>query len=159
MQVGEGNQLIAQVENGHVALMEMLSKVPTEIPHHLSTIDNEDQNYDQMLMQHPLFNRNQTWYLGRKPTGTPSRCSGCLRPRIVQSNDLHFYVQGLLFLTKEQKVVDTKLRFCLSERCTNGITSSNNNIKPLLNSEVLIDLRLNAISTREKEYCKTGCQY
>ena len=40
MQVGEGNQLIAQIEIGHAALMEMLSKVPTEILHHLSTIDN-----------------------------------------------------------------------------------------------------------------------
>ena len=112
MQVGKGNQLIAQVETGHAALIQMLSKVPTEIPHHLSTIDNEDRNYDQMLMQHPLFNRNQTCHLGCKPTGTPCRCSGCLHPRIVQSNDLHFYVQGLLFLPKEQKVVDTKLRFC-----------------------------------------------
>ena len=102
-------------------------------------------------MQHPLFNKNQTWYLGRKPKGTPCWCSGCLNSRIVQSNDLHFYVQGLLFLPKEQKVVDTKLRFCLSARCTNGITSANNNIKPLLNQEVLIHSRLNAISAREKE--------
>ena len=149
MEVGEGNQLIAQVEIGHAALMQMLSNVSTEI-HCLSTIDNEDWNYDQMLMQHPLFNKNQTWYLGRKPKGTPCRCSGCLNSRIVQSNDLHFYVQGLLFLPKEQKVVDTKLRFCLSARCTNGITSANNNIKPLLNQEVLIHPRLNAISAREK---------
>ena len=48
-----GNQLIAQVE----ILMQMLSKVPIKISNYLSTIDNEDQNYDQMLMQHPLFNR------------------------------------------------------------------------------------------------------
>ena len=104
-----------------------------------------------MFMQHSLFNRNQIWYLNRKLIGTLCQCSGSLRPRIVQSNDLHFYVQGLLFLPKEQKVVDTKLRFCLSARCTNGITSSNSNIKPLLNQEVLIDPRLNAIPTREKE--------
>ena len=102
-------------------------------------------------MQHPLFNRNQTWHLGHKPTGPPCHCSGCLPPRIVQSNDLHFYVQGHLSFSKEQEVVDTKLRFCLSARCNNGITSSNNSIKPLHNQEVLIDLPLNAISTREKE--------
>ena len=66
MEVGEGNQLIAQVDIGHAALMQMLSKVPVEIPHHLLTIDNEDRNYDEMLMQHPLFNRNETWCLGRK---------------------------------------------------------------------------------------------
>ena len=131
VQVGEGNQLIDQVEIGHTALMEMFSKVPTEIPHHLPTIHKEGPNYDQMLMQHPLFNRNQNWYLGRKPTGTPGQCSGCLRPR--KRKVLHFNVQGLLFHPKEEKVVDTKLWFCLSEQCTNGITSSINNIKPLLN--------------------------
>ena len=72
--------------------MQILSKVPIEIPYHLSTIDNEDRDYDQMLMKHPLFNRNQARHLGRKQTGTPCRCSGCLRPRIVQSSELHFYV-------------------------------------------------------------------
>ena len=92
MQVGEGNQLISQV-----------------MTEQISTIDNEDRNYDQMRQQHPLFNRNQTWYLEHNPTGTPCRCSGCLRPRIVQNNNLHFYVQGLRFLPKKQKVFDTKL--------------------------------------------------
>ena len=52
MQVGEGNQPIAQVESGYAALMQMLSKVLTEIPHHISTIENQDRNYNQMLMQH-----------------------------------------------------------------------------------------------------------
>ena len=32
MEVGEGNKLIAQVEIGHAALMQMLSKVLIEIP-------------------------------------------------------------------------------------------------------------------------------
>ena len=136
MQVGEGNYLIAQVEIGHTALMQMLSKVPTEIPHYLPAIDNKDRNYDQILMQHSLFNRNQTWYLGRTLTGTPFRCSGCLCPRIVQSKDLHSYVQGFLFLPEEQNVVDTKLQFCLSAPCTNGMTSSNNDIKPKSSSSL-----------------------
>ena len=56
IQVGEGNQLIAEVGIGHAALMQMLSKMPIEIPHHISTIDNEGRKYDQMLMQYPLFN-------------------------------------------------------------------------------------------------------
>lgn len=54
-------------------------------------------------------------------------------------------------LPKKQKVVDTKLWFCLSARCTIEITCSNNNIKPLLNQEVLIDLCLNKKPTRRKE--------
>ena len=42
MEVGEGNQLIAQVEIGQAALMPMLSNVSTEILHRLSTIHYED---------------------------------------------------------------------------------------------------------------------
>ena len=60
-------------------------------------------------------------------------------------------MQGILFLPKERKVVDTKLRVFLLTWCTNGITSSNNDIKPFLNQEVLVDPHLNAASTREKE--------
>ena len=151
MEVGMGNQLIAQVEIGRAVLMQMLWKVPIEIPHHLSTIDHEDQNYDKMLMQHPSFNRNQTWYLGRKRTPTLCWCSGCLCPCIVQSNNLHFYMQGLLFLPKEQKLLIQSCG-CLSTRCTSGITTWNSNIKPLLNQEVFIDASLNAILSREKQF-------
>ena len=90
------------------------------------------------------------WYLGRKVSGSPCRCSGCLRPRCIQSNDLHLYVQGLLLL-KEQRVVDTKLRFCLSARCVNGISSSYNNIRSLGNKSVLLDPQPERITAAEKE--------
>ena len=70
----------------------------------------------------------------------------------------HSQKEGPIFLCvrtsvppKGTKSFDTKLRFCLSGRCTNGITSSNNKIKPLLNQEILIDPSLNGILTREKE--------
>ena len=107
MQVGEENQLIAQLEIGHVALMQMLSKVPTEIPHHLSTIDNEDQNYDQMLMQHSWFNRTQTWYLGCKPAGTPCRCSSCLRPHKYSPKAMtYIYMcKGFCFFQRSKKLL------------------------------------------------------
>ena len=71
--------------------------------------------YDDKLINHPPFQRDQMCYLFRKVSGSPCRCSGCLRPRCIQNNDLHLHVQGLLLL-KEQCVVDTKLRFCLSAR-------------------------------------------
>ena len=90
------------------------------------------------------------WYLGRKVSGSPCRCSGCLRPRFIQNNDFHLYVQGL-FLLKEQRVVDTKLRFCLSARCVNGISSFYNNIRPLGNKSVLLDPQLERITAAEKE--------
>ena len=88
-------------------------------------------------------------YLFRKVSGSSCRCSGCLRPRCIQNNDLHLYVQGLLLL-KEQCVVDTKLRFCLSARSINGIPSSYN-IRPLGNKSVLIDPQLEIITAAEKE--------
>ena len=116
---------------------------------YISKLPKNKNNF--FLFQHLLFDKNQTLHLGRKSTGTPCLCSGCLIPPIVQSNHLHFYVQGILFLPKERKVVDTKLRVFLLTWCTNGITSSNNDIKPFLNQEILVDPHLNAASTREKE--------
>ena len=83
-------------------------------------------------------------------SGSPRRCSGCFHPRCIQNNDLHLYEQGLLLL-KEQHVVDTKLRFCLSARCGNGILSSYNNISPLGNKSVLLDPQLERITAAEKE--------
>ena len=77
-------------------------------------------------------------------------CSGCLHPRCIQNNDLHLYVQGLLLL-KEERVVDTKLRFSLSARCANGISSSYNNIRPLVNKSVLLDPQIEIITAAEKE--------
>ena len=53
----------------------------------------------------------------------------------IQNNDLHLYVQGFLLL-KEQRVVDTKLRFSLSARRMNNILSSHSNTRPLGNKSV-----------------------
>ena len=75
---------------------------------------------------------------------------GYLRPRWIQNKDLHLHVQGLLLL-KEQRVVDTKLRFCLPARSVNGISSSYNNIRPLGNGSVLLDPQRKIITAAEKE--------
>ena len=114
----------------------LILKVPDEIPDSLTSI-HIDRTYDDKLINYSLFQRDQRWYLRRKVSGSPCDCSGCLRPRCIQNNDLDLYVQGLLLL-KEQLVVDTKLRFCLSARCVNGISSSYNNIRSLSNKSVLL---------------------
>ena len=90
------------------------------------------------------------WYLGRKVSGSACHCSGCLRPGCIQNNDFCLYVQGLLLL-KEQRVVDTKPRSCLSACCVNGISSSHNNIRPLGNKSVHLDPQLDRITAAEKE--------
>ena len=83
------------------------------------------------------------WYLGRKVSRSPCRCSGYLRPCCIQNNDL--------LLLKEQRVVDAKLRFCLSACFVNGISSFYNNIRPLGNKSVLLDPHLQRITAPEKE--------
>ena len=62
--------------------------------------------------------------------------------------DLYFYIEGLLYLEKDGKVVETKLRFCLTTSCTTNITSSLNNIRPLAGT-ILRDPSLNEISQVE----------
>ena len=90
------------------------------------------------------------WYLGRKVSRSPCRCSGCLRPCCIQNNYLHLFVQSLLLL-KEQRVVHAKCRFCLSACFVNGISSFYNNIRPLGNKSVLLDPHLQRITAPEKE--------
>ena len=71
-------------------------------------------------------------------------------PRCIQNNDLHLYVYGLLLL-KEQRLVDTKFKICLSVRCAKGISSSYNKIRSLGNESVLLDPQLERITAAEKE--------
>ena len=62
----------------------------------------------------------------------------------------YLYVQDLLLL-KQKRVVDTKLRFCLSAGSVNVISSSYNNIRPLGNKLVFLDAQLEIITAAEKE--------
>ena len=137
--ISEGTQLLAQVDiatcdcNLHIVtyncqLAQVGSVIPDKIPDSLTRILS-DRTYNDKLINHPPFQRDQMWYLGRKASGSLCLCSGCLHPRCIQNNDLQLYVQGLLLL-KERRVVDTKLRFCLPARCVNGISSLYNN-RPL----------------------------
>ena len=53
-------------------------------------------------------------------------------------SDLLFYVEGLFYLEKDDKVVETKLRFGLATSCTTNITRFMNNMGPLV-STILTD--------------------
>ena len=144
-----GKQLLAPVDIGRSVLENLILKVHDEILDSLTRIYS-DRTYDNKLIIRPLIQRDHMWYLGRKVSGSPCRCSQCLLPRCNQNDDLHLHVQGLLLL-KEQRVVNTKYRFCLSTRCVNSISSSYNNMRPLGNKSVLPDPQLDRITAAEKE--------
>ena len=61
---------------------------------------------------------------------------------MIMSVDQHLYVEGLLYLEKDDKAVETKLRFCPANIYTTSITSSLNNIIPLAGT-IFRDLSLN----------------
>ena len=147
--ISERNQLLVQVNTGRGVLKNLILKVIDEIPDNLLRI-HTDHTYGDKLINHPLFQRDQIWYLDRKVSGSSCHCSGCLPTRFIQNNDLHLYVQDLLRL-KEQRVVDTKLRFCLSACCGNGIPSLYKNIRPLDNKSVLLEPQIESITAVEKE--------
>ena len=81
-------------------------KVLKEIPDSLTRIYN-NRTCDDKLINLPLFRRYQMRHLGKKVSGSPCRCSGCLRPRCIQNKSLPLYVQGL-FILKEHRILDTK---------------------------------------------------
>ena len=45
--------------------------------------------------------------------------------------DLHLYVKRLFYLEKDDKVLETKLRFSLKRKCVTNINSSYKNMRPL----------------------------
>ena len=147
--ISEGNQPLAQADIGRSVLENLILKVPDETQDSLTIIHSDRTYYDE-LIEHPPFQRDQMWYLNRNVSESPSRYSGWPHARCIQNNDLHLYVQGLLLL-KEQLVVDTKLRFCLSACSVNGISSLYNNIRPLGKKSVLLDPQLEIITAAENE--------
>ena len=124
------------------------SKSSRRNPDSLTRI-HSDRTYNDKLINHPPFQRDQMWYLGRKVSGSSCLCSGCFHPWCIQNNDLHLCVKDLLLLN-EQRAVDAKLRFCLSTGSVNVISSSYNNIRPLGNKSVLLDPQLEIITAEGK---------
>ena len=104
-----------------------------------------------------MFNSIQTWYLSRKTVTHPARCSGCLKPRTIVTGDLHFFVEGLLHLEDRDRVVETKLRFCINSRCVRDIKTSLNNIRSIgADTIIRIDPALNGITQTELNTIKSN---
>ena len=83
-------------------ILKVLKKIPD-----IFTRIHSNCTYNDKLINHPLFQRYQMWYLGKNVSGSPCRCSGFLCPRCIQKKNLPLYVHVLLFL-KEQRVLDIK---------------------------------------------------
>ena len=104
-----------------------------------------------MLKSNPKFSEQQTWYLARKMRGQSARCSGCLQKGKIQIGDLHLYVNGLLYLEKEDIVkVVKEMRFCINRKCVTEIQSQYNNIRPLEDFVVKKDPFLGRLTEEER---------
>ena len=109
------------------------------------------------MKENPKFSASQTWYLSRKRAIKPARCSGCLKPRTIVTGYLHLYVHGLRYLEKDDRVVETKLRFCISSSCVRDIKSSLNNIRSIeADTAIGIDPALNGITQVELNTIKAN---
>ena len=81
--------------------------------------------------------------------GKPARCFRCLKPGAIKITDLHLRVKGLLFLERDNRVVETNLRFSLNKsRCLN-IESSRNNIQLLKSLVIKKDPLFGTLSQKE----------
>ena len=97
------------------------------IPNALKNINDGAREYYQKLRDYEKLDLSQAWSATRKKTSRPSRCSGCQQPKKIMTGDLHFYFEGFLYLKKDNKFIETKLRICLATSCTNNIIRSLNN--------------------------------
>ena len=153
--IDESDQLLAQTNIGVAAFDRLVLSMPDIIPQELSQLRTNQRRFSEKLARHAKFNDPQIWYLARKSSTKPCRCSGCLLPRKILPGQLHFYVNGLLHVEKNDQVVETKLRFCLSRNCVTNICSRLNNVKSLT-SDCLIfkDSSLNGLTPHELETIK-----
>ena len=88
-----------------------------------------------------------------------NRTSVCeyLKPRTIVTGDLHFFVEGLLHLEDRDRVVETKLRFCINSRCVRDIKSCLNNIRSIgADTIIRIDPALNGITQTELNTIKSN---
>ena len=138
-------------------LVSLLSSVFLEkyltVPNALKIVNDGVREYNQKLGDHEKLDLTQTLFVSRNHTSRPSRCSGCVQPKKIIPGDLHFYVEGFLYLEKCDKVVETRLRFCLATSCTTNLIRYLNNIRPLTGT-ILRDPSLTEISQAELDRIK-----
>ena len=128
--VENSNSALVQIDISREIFDEMRESLPHELPESVTQCEN-DRTFSPELKNHPRFETVKIWYLSAKKIGALSRCSACMVPKQIKAVDLHLYVKGLLYLEKDNSVVETKLRFCLKRKCLTNINSFYSNIRPL----------------------------
>ena len=148
--VDSTDNILAQVDIGKEALKDLRNKTPSSIPDELRIMANTSpRKYHPSLQSHSSFGKQQEWYLCRKVRGRPSRCSGCITPKVILIGDLHLSVKGLLFLEEKRRVIETN--FCIKNRCVREIRSRYNNIRPLSELKVKMSTDLSNVTLMEKK--------
>ena len=114
----------------------MRESLPHELPESFTQCEN-GRTFTPKLTNHPRFEAEQICYLSAKNSDALSRCSGCMVPKQIKIGHLQFYVKRLLYLEKDDRVAEAKLRFCLKRKTVTNINSSYNNIR-LLNLDYAV---------------------
>ena len=65
-----------------------------------------------------------------KKSGKSCICAGCLKKGAINTEDIHLYAKGLIYVAKGDKVVSSTLRFCPSRKCVQEIKSSFHTVQP-----------------------------
>ena len=124
------NSVLAQIEISRESFSEFNDSLPDHLLQAVTQCTSK-RRFPQKLKEHSKFNSEQIWYISFKKNGVASFCFGYMMLKQMKIGDLHLYVQGLLYLEKDGRVVETKLRFCLKRECVTNIKSSFNNITAL----------------------------
>ena len=79
----------------------------------------------------------------------PARCSGCLKPGVINITEFHLRMKGLLVLERDNGVVETNIRFYLNKSCYLNIESLRNNMHSLKFLVIKKDPLLGTLSQEE----------
>ena len=130
------NDIVAQVELNQDEFNQVMYQMPDSFEHiypELKTclLPPAPVDYKEQIRSHPHYNTQHPWYVKIKTSVTPATCTGCLQPDAIKMNDLHIATKGLLYVKKNDKGVNTELRFCPKKECVQDIKSPYTNIRPL----------------------------
>ena len=131
------SDMMAQVSLEEFELQSLTLALPSTIPPLLAVCQQSNARvFNDLIKNHPKFDIINDWYVGIKRSQKPCRCGGCLVVGIIKCGDLHLFTKGILYLPKQNKVVETTMRFCVKRSCVQNITSSFTNIRPMLETQL-----------------------
>ena len=92
-------------------------------------------------------------FVGVKSSNTPVPTSDCVKKGAINYSALHLYTKGILYLHKNDKVVKTTFRFCLSKLCITNITSTLNYIQQIIGNHLHKDLNFVLLREEKEKFC------